>query len=259
MTNPPPNLRDDAVHEPTLFAWAGGLPALTRMTRIFYERYVPQDPLLGPLFANMAADHPERVAAWLGETFGGPKIYTEEYGGYPHMVSEHIGKELTEAQRARWACLMCQAADDAELPADPEFRSAFVSYIEWGSRIALQNSQPGARPPETMPVPRWNWGTAGPPGSRDSALAPGAEADDPLAPPAHDEPVSFAQHIRPLFRAMDRQSMTWALDLWSRDDVARYAAGILNRVANGSMPCDGAWAPAQVSVFQRWVASGMRE
>ena len=52
-------------------------------------------------------------------------------------------------------------------PADPEFRSAFSSYIEWGSRLALENSQPGARPPEHMPMPHWDWHTAaGPPGSR---------------------------------------------------------------------------------------------
>ena len=43
---------------PTLFEWCGGLPALTRMTRIFYEKHVPEDPLLAPLFANMSPDHP---------------------------------------------------------------------------------------------------------------------------------------------------------------------------------------------------------
>lgn len=36
----------DGEREPTMFEWAGGLPALTRMTRVFYEEYVPQDPLL---------------------------------------------------------------------------------------------------------------------------------------------------------------------------------------------------------------------
>jgi truncated hemoglobin YjbI len=59
----------DSSHDPTIFEWIGGLPALLRMTRLFYEKHVPQDPLLAPLFANMAADHPERVAAWLGEVF----------------------------------------------------------------------------------------------------------------------------------------------------------------------------------------------
>jgi CDGSH-type Zn-finger protein len=62
----------DPDSEPTMFEWAGGLPALTRMTRIFCEKYVPQDPLRAPLFANMSPDHPQRVAKWLGEVFGGP-------------------------------------------------------------------------------------------------------------------------------------------------------------------------------------------
>ena len=126
----------DAV--PTLFEWAGGAPALLRMTTIFYEKYVPEDPLLGPLFADMSPDHPERVAAWLGEVFGGPRSYSEHFGGYDRMVSRHIGKTLREEQRARWVQLLCRAADDAGLPTDPEWRAAFVAYLEWGSRIAVE-------------------------------------------------------------------------------------------------------------------------
>ena len=67
----------DPEREPTLFEWTGGLPALTRMTRLFYEKLVPDDPLLGPLFAEMAPDEPERVATWLGEVFGGPASSSE--------------------------------------------------------------------------------------------------------------------------------------------------------------------------------------
>jgi CDGSH-type Zn-finger protein len=61
-----------ADHKPTLFEWAGGLPALTRMTRVFYSKHVPEDPLIGPLFANMSPDHPERVASWLGRYSADP-------------------------------------------------------------------------------------------------------------------------------------------------------------------------------------------
>jgi hemoglobin len=57
---------------------------------------------------------------------------------------------------------MSLAADDAGLPADPEFRSALVAYLEWGTRLALGNSQPGAKPAEHAPVPRWGWGEAPP-------------------------------------------------------------------------------------------------
>jgi hemoglobin len=78
------------------------------------------------------------------------------------MLSKHIGLAIREEQRARWAELIALAADDAGLPSDPEFRSAFVAYIEWGTRIALANSQPGATPPPEAPVPRWGWGVAPP-------------------------------------------------------------------------------------------------
>jgi CDGSH-type Zn-finger protein/truncated hemoglobin YjbI len=248
----------DPDHEPTVFEWAGGLPALTRMTRLFYERYVPEDPLLAPLFADMSVDHPERVARWLGEVFCGPKEYSERHGGYSRMVTRHMGKALSEEQRARWVELMLRCATEAGLPGDPEWRSAFSSYLEWGSRLALENSQPGAHPPPQMPMPRWDWSTAaGPPGSRVSAFAPpGDEEERPPVLPAPGEPLSFDSHIKQLFRRRDRQSMKLAFDLWSYDDVVANADAILERIKAGSMPCDGAWPHERVAALEAWVEAG---
>jgi truncated hemoglobin YjbI len=228
------------------------------MTRIFYSKYVAEDPLLAPIFANMAADHPERVAQWLGEVFGGPKNYSEKYGGYTRMISQHLGKGITEEKRQRWVALICRAASDAGLPNDAEFQSVFNSYIEWGTRLAVENSTIGARPPENMPMPHWGWNTAsGPPGSRVSALGPKQEEDAPVVLPSPKETPSFEKHIRSLFRQRDRQSMTFAFDLWDYDDVKQNARAILGRLSNGSMPCDGAWPPEQLKAFKRWVDSGM--
>jgi CDGSH-type Zn-finger protein/truncated hemoglobin YjbI len=245
-------------HQPTIFEWAGGLPALLRMTRLFYEKHVPQDPLLAPLFASMSADHPERVAKWLAEVFCGPRQYSAEYGGYSRMVSQHLGKCLTEEQRSQWVTLLLVSAREAGLPNDAEFRSAFDAYIEWGSRLAVENSQTGAKPPAHMPMPRWDWNTAaGPPGSRISALAPPPKEDQPeIELPAEGAPLSFEAHIKPLFRPSDRRSMQFAFDLWSYDDVSAHADAILERLRAGTMPCDGAWPDAQVDVFQRWTDTG---
>jgi hemoglobin len=146
---------------PTLYDWAGGAPALSRLTEAFYAR-VRADDVLAPVFAEMPPDHPEHVAVWLGEVFGGPPRYTEEHGGYRHMLAKHRGRALTEEQRFRWVRLICLAADEAGLPDDPEFRSAFAAYVEWGTRLALANSQPGADPVPEAPVPRWGWGEAPP-------------------------------------------------------------------------------------------------
>lgn len=146
---------------PTLYEWAGGAPALARLTEVFYA-HVHEDPLLAPVFAQAGDEHAEHVAVWLGEVFGGPRRYTDEHGGYPAMLRHHLGRGITPEQRARWAALIAEAADEAGLPADPEFRSAFVAYVEWGSRIAVENSGPGATPPPAAPVPRWGWGEAPP-------------------------------------------------------------------------------------------------
>jgi hypothetical protein len=73
---------------------------------------------------------------------------------------------------------------------------------------------------------------------------------------ATEEPVSYEQQIKTLFRERDRQSMQWAFDLWSHDDVAANSEAILGRLRDGTMPCDGAWSDEQIAVFQRWVDVG---
>jgi hypothetical protein len=174
------------------------------------------------------------------------------------MISQHLGKQITEDKRARWVELLLASARDAGLPNDPEFRSVLGSYIEWGSRLAVENSQTGARPPEHMPMPHWDWQTAaGPPGSRVSALTPPRQDDEPPpALPAAGEPVRYGQHIKALFRRRDRQSMEFAFDLWSCDDVSKHADAILGRLRSGTMPCDGAWPDEKIKVFQRWIDAG---
>jgi hypothetical protein len=68
--------------------------------------------------------------------------------------------------------------------------------------------------------------------------------------------VSFEADIKPLFREKDRDSMRKAFDLWSFDDVQVHAAAIAAAVKKGSMPCDGAWPPDRVELFDRWVEQG---
>jgi hemoglobin len=147
---------------PTLYEWAGGHEALERLIEAFYDR-VEDDELLSPVFGgSVGEEHRRNVTAWWCEVFGGPTGYTDELGGYDRMVGKHRGLAITSEQRFRFASLMSLAADDADLPSDPEFRSAFVAYVEWGTRLAMHNSQPGAEVFQHAPVPRWGWGEAPP-------------------------------------------------------------------------------------------------
>ena len=142
---------------PTLFEWMGGKPALERLFTTFYDK-VREDPLLAPVFAKMSSEHPQHVSVFVAEVFGGPKAYSEDRGGHPHMIRRHADRALTEPQRARWIQLLLQCADEVGIPSDPEFRSAMVAYLEWGTRLAVINSQPGADVSGEAPMPRWGWG-----------------------------------------------------------------------------------------------------
>ncbi len=72
-----------------------------------------------------------------------------------------------------------------------------------------------------------------------------------------DSTPSFARDIQPLFREDDRDAMEFAFDLWSYDDVRTHAQDILERLEDGSMPCDGEWLEEQVAQFRGWIEAGM--
>ena len=149
---------------PTLYKWIGGNERLEELTRVFYAK-VLSDSLLEPVFRNMSDEHTRHVAHFIAEVFQGPKLYSEGHkGSHAEMVSHHLGRNLTEDQRKRWIMLLLESADEIGIPDDPEFRSAFVAYLEWGSRIAVLNSNTDENPiDENASMPKWDWGVPGGP------------------------------------------------------------------------------------------------
>jgi hemoglobin len=142
---------------PTLFEFAGGEPALHRLEQIFYDS-VLRDPLLQPLFGEGQPQHVEHLTMFTTESFGGPARFTAELG-FAHLIAVHRGLKITEAQRRRFVELYLAAFDEAGLPADAEFRDAVREHVEFGSRVARQNSL--AETDEQLhplrEVPRWTW------------------------------------------------------------------------------------------------------
>jgi truncated hemoglobin YjbI len=229
---------------PSLYEWCGGLSSLRRTTRLLFERHIPEDDLLAPLFADAAPDQPEKMAERLGAVLGGPP---REHG-WQSGGTDLLGGNGTvgEPERARLANLLLRSAREAGMPTDREFWSAFTSCVEWLSREAADDAA----------VIRWDWGPAGPPKTQIETVTDTTTAE--VTMPGEDEQTSFATHIRPLFRQRDQQAMSFAFDLSSYDDVKQHAKAILGRLRAGTMPCDGAWPDQQVDLFQRWVDEGTR-
>jgi hemoglobin len=144
---------------PTPYEWAGGIERIKALFKAFYAR-VPSDPILGPVFSEMPAEHFETVAHFVSEVLGGPRLYSGDgRHGHATMVAKHLNRRLTHEQRRRWIAVLLETADQQGLPDDPEFRSALVGYLEWGSRLAVINSTASDNPIDRdAPMPKWGWG-----------------------------------------------------------------------------------------------------
>lgn len=137
---------------------AGGEPALRRFVDVFYSS-VLADPVLQPLFGEGHPDHVDHLTAFTAETFGGSDRYTRELGGFPHLIDAHRGLRIQEHQRQRFVELYLAAADKAGLPTDEPFRETLRSHVEFGSQVALQNSN-AETDDQLHPlreVPIWTW------------------------------------------------------------------------------------------------------
>ena len=156
-------IRIMAKNIPTLYDWIGGAGPLKQLIDRFYQK-VPADPILAPVFAHMSPEHFQHVAQFIAEVLGGPSDYSTHHGGHAEMIRHHLNRHITDQQRQRWMNLLLETADELRLPSDPEFRSALVAYLEWGSRLAVINSGlPAETPVIDSPMPAWSWGVPGGP------------------------------------------------------------------------------------------------
>jgi hemoglobin len=138
---------------PTLFEFAGGEEGLHRLEQTFYDSV-----LADPLFGAGQPQHVDHLTAFTAESFGGPDRFTRDVG-FAHLVAVHRGLGITEPQRQRFIELYAAALDSAGMPEDPDFRAAVMEHVDFGTRVAMQNSnaETDADLHPLREVPRWTW------------------------------------------------------------------------------------------------------
>ena len=73
------------------------------------------------------------------------------------MLQMHAGNgDMTDLGRRFVDCFV-RAADDAGLPADPEFRAALAAYMRWAVDDVLRYSPVGSVAPPGAAMPHWSW------------------------------------------------------------------------------------------------------
>ena len=142
---------------PSLYEHAGCREAIHHLEDVFYTS-VLADPILQPLFGAGQPQHVDNLTSFTAESFGGPARFTNQVG-FAHLIEVHRGLKITEAQRRRFVELYRAALDAADMPTDGSFRQAVLDHVEFGSEVAMQNSN-AASDDELHPlreVPRWTW------------------------------------------------------------------------------------------------------
>ncbi len=136
---------------------AGGDDGLQRLERVFYEKALA-DPILHPLFKERRPHHVERLTWFTAESLGGPERFSERLG-FQHIIDVHRDLRITDTQRERFVALYLESLDEAGLPDDEPFREAFRAHVEFGARVAQQNSwaRNDAELHPIREVPHWQW------------------------------------------------------------------------------------------------------
>jgi hemoglobin len=126
------------VQRPSIFEFAGGESAFLALAIAHHERCL-RDPVLNHPFSHPGhPQHVERLASYWAEVFGGPPIYSQSCGGHSAMAQIHAGQGADAELGDRFVECFVQAADDAGLRDDAEFRRSLRSYMEWAVQMCLR-------------------------------------------------------------------------------------------------------------------------
>jgi hemoglobin len=141
----------------TLYQHAGGDDALHRLEELFYSKALA-DEVLKTLFPERVPTHVDHLTWFTAESFGGPDRFTCNLG-FQYIIDVHRHLKITDEQRQRFVALYLEALDEAGLPGDEAFRQAVREHVEFGARVAQQNSwaETDADLHPIREVPQWQW------------------------------------------------------------------------------------------------------
>lgn len=142
---------------PSIYEFAGGDDAFLALAAAHHERCLA-DPVLNHPFSHTGdPNHVQHLASYWAEVFGGPKRYSQSFGGHSFVLGIHASTGAEDDMGRRFVDCFLQAADDAALPADPEFRRVLREYMEWAVGEVMAISPTGSVVAGDLPFPHWSW------------------------------------------------------------------------------------------------------
>lgn len=141
----------------TLYEALGGAAGVLHLAHAWHERVLADEVVAHAFSHGFHPHHTERLAAYWGEAWGGPPLYSQQYGTESSVVRMHSGNGVHEDMDRRAIDCFGRALDDAEVT-DPELRRALREYFEWATTTSMA-AYPASREdvPPDLRIPRWSW------------------------------------------------------------------------------------------------------
>ena len=98
----------------TIYDAVGGTEGVQRIVEAFYPK-VQEHPLLGPLFPSDITPVMEKQTLFLSQFFGGPSLYSDQYG-HPMMRARHMPFPITPERAEAWLDCMNRALMEIGMP-----------------------------------------------------------------------------------------------------------------------------------------------
>ncbi|MGH2366165.1 MAG: group II truncated hemoglobin [Chloroflexota bacterium] len=142
----------------TVFEAVGGTSGLLRLAAAWHAR-VMADEIVSHAFSHgFEPDHTERLAAYWAEALGGPRRYSETYGGETAVVRIHSGNGAHEEMDRRAIACFDRALGDVGLASDERLSRVLHEYFAWATTTTMARYHLSADDvPNGLTVPHWSW------------------------------------------------------------------------------------------------------
>jgi hemoglobin len=142
----------------TVYEAAGGADGLLRLASAWHGRVMADEVVSHAFSHGYHPEHSQRLAAYWGESLGGPTIYSDCYGDEASVVRIHSGNGLHQEMDRRAIACFDQALVDIGIPGNDRLRQVLHDYFAWMTMTTMAQYPRSAEDvPDGPHIPRWSW------------------------------------------------------------------------------------------------------
>lgn len=145
------------MRQDSLFDALGGQDGVLRLAQAWHARVLADEVVAHAFSHGFHPQHTERLAAYWAEAWGGPAVYSAQFGSHSAVVRMHSGNgEHEEMDRRAIVCFDAALADAGVT--DAELRRVLHDYFAWATKQAMAAyPSRGQTVPDELSLPRWSW------------------------------------------------------------------------------------------------------